>query len=181
MIFHLGKKRRKLACHRHMGWVFAREGPSSSCCLLPLLRSVSPEDTPTFTYFEGENSRGNLNYFYDFWRHFCSRTCHVQTKDRPVSGHYPMWMKFGGVWWWQCPASLRIWECLMCLTHYLVSWLPLAIPPLPQVPWPQGMLQLCQRCPGHLGIVQELLQGLGAALMGRAVAQLSLFLVELFV
>lgn len=50
MIFHLGKKRRKLACHRHMGWVFAREGPSSSCCLLPLLCSVSPEDTPAFTY-----------------------------------------------------------------------------------------------------------------------------------
>lgn len=96
MIFHLGKKRRKLACHRHMGWVFAHGGPSSSCCLLPLLRSVSPEDTPAFTYFEGEYSRGNLNYFYDFWRHFCSRTCHVQVKDRPGSGHYPMWMKFGG-------------------------------------------------------------------------------------
>lgn len=54
-------------------------------------------------------------------------------------------------------------------------------PSLPQVPWPQRMLQLCQGCPGYLGILQELLQGLGVALMGGAVALHSLFLVEMFV
>lgn len=107
--------------------------------------------------------------------------CHVRAKSRPGSGHYPMQMKFGGVWWQHCPASLRIWECLICLTHFLVSKLPLAIPSLSQVPWPQRMLQLCQGCPGHLGTVQELLQVWGAALKGRAVAKPSLFLVEMFV
>lgn len=36
-------------------------------------------------------------------------------------------------------------------TFYLVSKLLLAVPCLPQVPWPQRMLQLCQSCPECLG------------------------------